>query len=122
MLKKIFGPRSVPEKFGAFPKEMALRPSQIRASAAESALMIPNAFMLRGQYADLKMPVVIVAGEEDKLIDIDSQSARLHSNVSQSTFHRLAGNGHMIQQTATDQVMSAIREVAGASTQLEAAE
>jgi len=46
----------------------------------------------------------------------------LHSDVSQSTFHRLAGNGHMIQQTATDQVMSAIREVAGASTQLEAAE
>jgi pimeloyl-ACP methyl ester carboxylesterase len=122
MLKKIFGPRSVPEKFGAFPKEMALRPSQIRASAAESALMIPDAFMLRGQYANLKMPVVIIAGEEDKLIDIDSQSARLHSDVSHSVFHRLAGNGHMIQQTATDQVMSAIREVAGASTQLEAAE
>jgi pimeloyl-ACP methyl ester carboxylesterase len=122
MLKKIFGPRSVPEKFGAFPKEMALRPSQIRASAAESALMIPDAFVMRDQYANLKMPVVIIAGEEDKLIDIDSQSARLHSDVSQSTFHRLAGNGHMIQHTATDQVMSAIREVAGASTQLEAAE
>jgi len=111
MLKKIFGPRSVSEKFGAFPKEMALRPSQIRASAAESALMIPDAFMLRGQYANLNMPVVIIAGEEDKLIDIDSQSARLHSDVSHSVFHRLAGNGHMIQQTATDQVMSAIREV-----------
>jgi pimeloyl-ACP methyl ester carboxylesterase len=121
MLKKIFGPRSVPKKFEAFPKEMALRPSQIRASAAESALMIPDAFTLRGQYADLKMPIVIIAGGEDKLIDIDSQSARLHSDVSQSRFHRLAGNGHMIQQTATDQVMSAIREV-GASTQLAAAE
>ena len=57
------------------------------------------------------MPVVIIAGEEDKLIDIDSQSARLHSDVSHSVFHRLAGNGHMIRQTATDQVMSAIREV-----------
>ena len=40
MMAKIFGPRSVPGKFGAFPKEMALRPSQIRASAAELALMI----------------------------------------------------------------------------------
>ena len=46
MMAKIFGPRSVPEKFEAFPKEMALRPSQIRASAAESALMIPDAFQL----------------------------------------------------------------------------
>jgi pimeloyl-ACP methyl ester carboxylesterase len=122
MMKKIFGPRSVPKKFEAFPKEMALRPSQIRASAAESALMIPDAFMLRGQYADMKMPVVIIAGEEDKLIDIDSQSARLHCDVSQSSFHRLAGDGHMIQQTATDHVMAAITEVAGASAQLVAAE
>ena len=84
--------------------------------------MIPDSLMLRGQYANLRMPVVIIAGEEDKLIDIDSQSAKLHSDVSQSTLHRLAGNGHMIQQTATDQLMSAIREVASASTQLAAAE
>ena len=53
--------------------------------------MIPDAFMLHGQYADLKMPVVIIAGEQDKLIDIDTQSARLHSDVSQSSFHRIAG-------------------------------
>jgi pimeloyl-ACP methyl ester carboxylesterase len=122
MLAKIFGPRSVPKKFGGFPKEMALRPSQIRASAAESALMIPDAVMIRDRYADLKVPVVIIAGEDDKLIDIDSQSARLHSDVPQSRFHRLAGNGHMIQQTATDEVMAAIREVSGASTELAAAE
>lgn len=121
MLKKIFGPRSVPKKFGAFPKELALRPAQIRASAAESALMIPDA-MLRRQYEDLNMPIVIIAGEEDKLIDIESQSARLHADIPQSRFYRLAGNGHMIQQTATDQVMSAIKEVVNASTQLAAAE
>jgi pimeloyl-ACP methyl ester carboxylesterase len=122
MMAKIFGPRSVPEKFGAFPKEMALRPSQIRASAAESALMIPDAFKLRNQYPDLKMPIVIIAGEQDRLIDIATQSARLHSDIPQSRFHRVAGNGHMIQQTATDQVMSAIREVAGGSVELAAAE
>src|SRR4029078_9593471 len=40
MLSKMCGPRSVPEKFAGFPKEMAVRPSQIRASAAETALMI----------------------------------------------------------------------------------
>jgi pimeloyl-ACP methyl ester carboxylesterase len=118
MMAKIFGPRSVPEKFGAFPKEMALRPSQIRASAAETALMIPDAFRLRDRYVELKMPVVIIAGEQDKLIDIDTQSARLHSAIAQSRFHRVAENGHMIQQTATDQVMSAIHEVAAAATEM----
>jgi pimeloyl-ACP methyl ester carboxylesterase len=111
MMGKIFAPRSVPKKFEAFPKEMALRPSQLRASAAESALMIPDAFGLRNRYAELKMPVVIIAGEQDRLIDIDTQSARLHSAIPQSRFHRVAGNGHMIQQTATDEVMAAIQQV-----------
>jgi pimeloyl-ACP methyl ester carboxylesterase len=112
MMAQIFGPRSVPRKFEAFPKEMALRPSQVRASAAESALMIPDAFYLRNQYADLKMPVVIIAGEQDRLIDVETQSARLHSDISQSRFRRVPGTGHMVHQTATDQVMSAINELA----------
>jgi pimeloyl-ACP methyl ester carboxylesterase len=93
MMAQIFGPRSVPRKFEAFPKEMALRPSQVRASAAESALMIPDAFYLRNQYADLKMPVVIIAGEQDRLIDVETQSARLHSDISQSRFRRVPGTG-----------------------------
>jgi pimeloyl-ACP methyl ester carboxylesterase len=110
MTAKIFGPNSVPAKFEQFPREMALRPSQIRASAAESALMIPDAFHFDDKYAALKMPVVIIAGEDDRLIDI-KQSVRLHSDISQSAFHRLAQNGHMIHQTATDKVMAAIDEV-----------
>jgi pimeloyl-ACP methyl ester carboxylesterase len=114
LMAKIFGPRSVPKKFEGFPKEMALRPSQIRASAAESALMIPDAFYFRDEYVNLKMPVVIVAGDEDRLVDIDAQSKRLHHDVPQSKFHRVLGSGHMIHQTATVVVMSAIDEAAAA--------
>ena len=112
LMAKIFGPRSVPRKFEGFPKEMALRPSQIRASAAESALMIPDAFHYRDEYTNLKMPVVIVAGDGDRLVDIDAQSTRLHRDVPQSKFHRVPGTGHMIHQTATGIVMPAINEVA----------
>lgn len=112
LMAKIFGPRSVPVKFEGFPKEMAVRPSQIRASAAESALMIPDAFYFRNEYARLKMPVVIVAGDEDRLVDTDTQSSRLHRDVQQSSFHRVPGSGHMIHQTATGVVMAAIDEAA----------
>src|SRR4029450_11982655 len=116
-IRKMFGPSPVPMKFGGFPKALALRPSQIRAAAAESALMIPDAFAFRGDYATLKMPVVIIAGEEDRLIDIDKQSARLHRDVKQSMLHRIPGTGHMVHQTATERVMSAIDEAAGATRQ-----
>jgi pimeloyl-ACP methyl ester carboxylesterase len=74
--------------------------------------MIPDAFYFRDEYANLKMPVVIVAGDEDKVVDIDTQSMRLHHDVPQSRFHRVAGTGHMVHQTATGVVMAAIDEAA----------
>jgi pimeloyl-ACP methyl ester carboxylesterase len=74
--------------------------------------MIPDAFAARDAYPGLEMPVVIIAGEEDRLIDIDRQSARIHDDIPHSVLHRMPGTGHMIHQTATDSVMSAINEAA----------
>jgi pimeloyl-ACP methyl ester carboxylesterase len=112
LMRKIFGPQPVPEKFAGFPKAMAVRPSQIRVSAAESALMVPDAFAARDTYPGLKMPVFIIAGAEDRLVDAEAQSARLHRDIPQSSFRRVPGAGHMIHQTATEAVMSAIEKVA----------
>lgn len=111
MLRKLFTPATVPSKFRAFPRDMALRPSQLRASAAESMLMIPAAYSVSGRYEDLNMPVAIVAGEGDRIVDIDEQSGRLHDHISGSTFKRIKGSGHMVHQTATSEVMSAIEDV-----------
>jgi pimeloyl-ACP methyl ester carboxylesterase len=111
LLRKMFGPRPVPKKFEAFPEEMAVRPSQIRAAAAESALMIPSAHNLRKHYAALTMPVAIVAGADDRVVESE-QSAKLHRELPHSTLRRVAGNGHMVHQTATAEIMSAIDRVA----------
>jgi pimeloyl-ACP methyl ester carboxylesterase len=114
-MRKIFGPAGVPDKFEGFPKEMTFRPYQIRASAAESALMIPGAFAMHERYGELKMPVVIVAGEDDRLVATDDQSARLHGEIPHSVLHRVPGAGHMVHQTATPSVMGAIDEAAAAA-------
>lgn len=108
LLRKIFGPRPVPAKFSAFPKELAVRPSQIRASAAEAALMVPGAIAHAAEYPSLKMPVTIIAGTEDQLIDSTTQSLRLHNDIAQSKYHCLPGEGHMIHQTATSSLLNAI--------------
>jgi pimeloyl-ACP methyl ester carboxylesterase len=112
-MRRLFGPAPIPEKFKTFPEEMAFRPSQIRASAAETALMIPDALASCAKYALLKMPIVIIAGEKDRIIDINKQSARLHRDISQSTLHRIPDVGHMVHQSATDAVMAAIDETVG---------
>ena len=110
-LRKIFGPSPVPEKFKGFPKEMAFRPSQIRASAAESALMIPSAHTLRKRYRLLRMPAAIVAGAEDRVIDSE-QSALLHRDIPHSTLRCVPDTGHMVHQSATGEIMTAIDLVA----------
>src|SRR3954463_9093647 len=111
LLRKIFGPSPVPEKFKGFPEEMTVRPSQIRASAAESALMIPSAHTLEQKYRLLQMPVAIVAGAEDRLIESE-QSAHLHRDISHSTLRCVPATGHMVHQTATGEIMKAIDTVA----------
>jgi pimeloyl-ACP methyl ester carboxylesterase len=114
-MRKMFGPAPVPKKFKGFPKEMAVRPSQLRAGAAEAFLMIPDAIAYQDMYANLRMPVVIIAGEEDRLVDIERQSGRLHRQIRQSAFHRVRGAGHMVHQTATPNVMAAIDQVTQAA-------
>lgn len=110
LLSKIFGPARVPAKFRGFPEEMAVRPSQIRASAEESALLIPSAAALRRRYLELGMPVTIIAGKGDKLIDPVSHSERLHAAISQSELIIIPGQVHMVHQTATDAVMRAVTD------------
>lgn len=70
--------------------------------------MIPNAFAAHGHYAEITMPVAIIAGEGDRIVNIARQSARLHDELPQSTLDRVAGVGHMIHQTEPERVMAAI--------------
>ena len=109
-LAKIFGPEEVPAKFNVFPKEMTFRPSQIRASAADAALMIPDAIESSPHYGSIATQTVIIAGSDDRIVDAENQSVRLHKVLPNSILRRLPGAGHMIHQTATQAVMAAIDE------------
>ncbi|WP_441278265.1 alpha/beta fold hydrolase [Tardiphaga sp. 172_B4_N1_3] len=111
LVAKLFGPAAVPAKFRRFPKEMAVRPSQIHAAAEESGLLVLNAARSQAHYKELSMPVSIIAGQNDRLIDPISQSGRLHDDVAQSRFHPIPETGHMVHQTATQSVVDAIGEV-----------
>jgi pimeloyl-ACP methyl ester carboxylesterase len=111
LLRKIFGPRSVPDKFAAFPEEMAVRPWQLRAAAAESVLMIAAAQRLQDRYRLLRMPVIIIAGAQDEFIESD-QSRKLHREILPSILRLIPSNGHMVHQTATPEVLAAIEAVA----------
>jgi pimeloyl-ACP methyl ester carboxylesterase len=59
----------------------------------------------------LKLPVVIVAGAQDRYVDAE-QSRNLHRDIPHSEIRCVRGTGHMLHQTATAAVMAAINVAA----------
>jgi pimeloyl-ACP methyl ester carboxylesterase len=116
ILRKLFGPNPTPRHMERFPKWMVLRPGQIRASAEETALMIPSAARLSRRYGQLTVPVVIMAGDADRVVTMANQSLRLHEELDGSGFHAVPGVGHMIHHIVPDAVLEAIDEAAESGT------
>lgn len=111
----MFSPARVTARFQAeYSPAMALRPSQIRATSLDGALMIPGAVALRRDYKDLTLPVVIVAGDGDKIV-FKRRSEQLRDSISGSVLQIVKGAGHMVHHLATRQVAQAIERVAEAS-------
>lgn len=109
MLRRMFSPAAVPERFNKeFTTWLALRPSQLRAAAAESALMIPAAYTLRHRYHELTMPVEIMAGGDDAHVKTHEQSEQLHHALPHSTLHVAPGVGHMLHHVAQHEIMDVI--------------
>jgi len=115
MIRRAFKPAPVPKHFHSlFPKQLMVRPSQLRAAAEDSALMTPAAMELQHHYRDLRVPVVIVTGADDQIADVGRQSQRLHRDLPGSKFILLPGLGHMIHHSAPLEVIKAV-EFAAAS-------
>lgn len=108
--RKMFAPAPVASSWGKFPFGMTLRPSQIRAEAAEAAMMVPSAARLATHYTELTLPVQIISGDGDRIVDHASQSSRLASELS-AELTTLRGVGHMAHHTATDRVLHSIRHL-----------
>jgi pimeloyl-ACP methyl ester carboxylesterase len=108
LVKRIFSPAAVDSRFRELPVWMMLRPSQLRASAAESAMMIPAASTLSKRYRELKMPVTIIAGDGDKIADPEHNARRLAEALPRSELHLLPGAGHMVQYADADAIVASI--------------
>jgi pimeloyl-ACP methyl ester carboxylesterase len=108
-VRKLFSPSSEPAHFKrAFPVWMTMRPSQLRASASDGVMMIPEASRLGNRYKELQMPIIIMAGSGDLLALSKLHSERLHEEITHSKLVLKPEVGHMIHQVVPSDVMKAI--------------
>jgi pimeloyl-ACP methyl ester carboxylesterase len=104
----MFSPAPVPEKFETgFSTGMALRPSQIRASAMDGGQMITSALTLAKQYNLLTLPVTIIAGAGDRVV-FKRMSERLAVVIAQSVLRIIPGAGHMVHYVVPEEVAYAV--------------
>lgn len=116
---RVFSPagREARRDFSArYPKWMTLRPPSLQAAAAEAALLVPAAVMQRALHGELAVPVVLVAGAQDRLITSGWHSKRVQRRLPHARLHIVQGAGHMVHHTDPDAVFDAVREVASLVT------
>jgi pimeloyl-ACP methyl ester carboxylesterase len=116
LVNKVFGPAPVDQRFRALPVWMALRPSQIAASASESGMMVPAAKRLSQRYAELTMPVAVIAGSGDTIADPGHNALRFHHEVQHSDLTLAPGVGHMAHYAQPAQIMAAVARLEASLT------
>jgi pimeloyl-ACP methyl ester carboxylesterase len=109
VVKAVFSPADVAPRFKRdFPFSLAVRPSQISATAVDANLMGPDAARMMGRYRSLTLPVTIMAGKGDKIVSVEKQAERLHAMLPQSRFELLDGAGHMLHYNHPELVAEAV--------------
>ena len=108
-VRTMFAPAPVPDEYvPTLSREMLVRPSQLRATAEEAALLLPSAASLAKRYASIRVPTLIFAGEDDKVIDPAKHSRRLASVIPDAELRMLPGVGHMVHFAAVDEIVEAV--------------
>jgi pimeloyl-ACP methyl ester carboxylesterase len=106
--RRLFGPSPVPQRFSQFPAWMSLRPAQLGASAAERAIQRAATARLAQRYGELRLPIALLAGSADRLIDAEAHARRFQRDVPHSELRLAADGGHMLHYTHPHAIMAAL--------------
>lgn len=113
-IRRVFAPCAVPDRFRrAYSLALAMRTSQMQAVEEETAMLPDAANMFCPLYRELSVPVRLLAGSDDRIVDTLMHSSRLHQELPNSTFHRVPDCGHMVHHAAPEKVAAAIGAIAG---------
>jgi pimeloyl-ACP methyl ester carboxylesterase len=111
-LRRLFWPQRPPASFRrALPTGLLLRPSQIAAAAREVEALGPALARLADCMPTLEVPVEIIAGSEDQILDPVLHAARLARELPRARLVLLRETGHMPHHVAMGAVVNAVERV-----------
>lgn len=120
-VKAMFGPLDVPEHFKReFPYGFPVRPSQIRAESQDAVTMVPAVFGMADRMRELNIPIVIMAGTKDMIVDHEDHARWFHQQLPGSVLRLVPGAGHMVHYAVPDEVVEAVEAVSERKSMAEA--
>jgi pimeloyl-ACP methyl ester carboxylesterase len=121
VLDTLFGPDAVPADYAtAGGGLLGLRPKSFCAASEDLVALEGELAGLAGRYGELRMPVGIIYGTGDRVLDHRLHGVEVAAKIRGAELELIEG-GHMLPLTAPDAVAEFIRKVAGKAQTVEAA-
>jgi pimeloyl-ACP methyl ester carboxylesterase len=111
-LRKVFAPDPTPPDYLARARAMWVRPAPVRAMTEDFHGLEGLLREIRPRYPELEVPVVILTGGRDRLVDAERNSMALAREVPDAEVILVPGAGHGLPQARPDAVVAGIRRAA----------
>jgi pimeloyl-ACP methyl ester carboxylesterase len=108
-LTEVFQPQAKPEDYeDSTALRLLLRPKNFMANAEDVAGLLGHVQQRAGHYSAIKVPVVILSGDQDKTVSTRIHSMALAKELPDAKLIVLPGIGHMVQNVEPAQVVQEI--------------
>jgi pimeloyl-ACP methyl ester carboxylesterase len=107
-LKDAYHPQDVHDDYAERIATMWMQPDRIRAWADDERTLRRSLERLSPRYSQIELPVVIVTGDTDRVVNPRDHAYPLHKMIENSKLIVLPDTGHQLPQTQPDAVLAAV--------------
>ena len=114
VLAAVFGPEAAPDDFATRGGGMlSLRPRTFYSTSTDLVAANEDLPGFQARYPTLTLPVGVLFGAADRILDPQAQGAPMTGQVPGLTYETVEGGGHMIPLTRPEQVAAFVEVMAG---------
>jgi pimeloyl-ACP methyl ester carboxylesterase len=118
VLAQAFYPQTVPDNYLKLASSSWLGRKQLKAYLEDEWALNDSLKKMSKRYSDINIPVVIVTGDEDRIVSPKENAYRLHAAISQSQLIELKDTGHEIPQTHPESIYAALTLISPSSASM----
>jgi len=106
-LKRAFYPDSVPDEYLRYASSW-LHHEQLRSILEDEYSLDKDLDRISKHYADIRLPVVIVTGDQDRVVSAKLNAYRLQKSIAKAQLIELSNTGHQVPQTHPESIYNAV--------------